>query len=82
MLISELNFSHLRAEHEAWLTRELEQRRVVEERRAEARPTTEPERRGRRSPSVPRVSRMLRALPMPRRSRGPVDPCPTCPSPA
>ena len=36
MLISELTFPHLLAEREARLTRELEQRRVVQERLGEA----------------------------------------------
>ncbi|WP_448006317.1 hypothetical protein [Agromyces bauzanensis] len=36
MLISELTFPHLMADREARLARELEWRRVVEERRAEA----------------------------------------------
>ncbi|GAA4372929.1 hypothetical protein [Agromyces bauzanensis] len=35
MFISEVTFPHLQAEREARLTRELERRRVVDERRAE-----------------------------------------------
>jgi hypothetical protein len=39
MLISELQFSHLREEQDARLARELEQRRVIEERLEEQRAT-------------------------------------------
>jgi hypothetical protein len=50
MLISELTFPHLLAERDARLTRELEQRRVIEERRADAAPTGRAFRQGRGEP--------------------------------
>ncbi len=82
MLISELSFDHLRAEHEAWLARELEQRRVVEERRAETTPAIGATGRRVRWSAVLRMLRMPPRTRTPRPSRGPVDPCPTGPSPA
>ena len=73
MLISELNFDHLRAEHEAWLARELEQRRVVEERRAETTPAIGATGRRVRWSAVLRMLQIPPRTRTPRPSRGPGD---------